>query len=162
MSFPAAKMRLHTVDDFRPLVKDHEKVDLIVGVIYMASPENTDAHRLLRWLITVLGLFVRRAGIGEIFFFRVAFRLDDANGPEPDIGFVPKSRLHLVERARVVGRPDAAMEVVSPESIERDYEKKRKQFEPPQVPEYWITDEIQGKWSCSGSAQTASTARCAR
>jgi Uma2 family endonuclease len=135
-------MRLYTFADFCELVREHEKADLIDGVIYMASPENTGSNRLLRWLATLLNLLTARTGIGEIFFSRVAFRLDDSNGPEPDIGFVLMSRLHLVERGKVRGRPDAAMEIVSPESIERDYQKKRRQFERARVPEYWIIDEI--------------------
>src|SRR4051812_47198582 len=41
------------------------------------------------------------------------------------------------------GRPDLAIEIVSPDSIERDYQKKRRQYERASVPEYWIIDEIE-------------------
>ena len=39
------------------------------------------------------------------------------------------------------GAPDLAIEIVSPESVERDYEKKRQQYQQAGIPEYWIIDE---------------------
>lgn len=136
---------LYTFDDFCALVRDGDKADLIDGVIYMSSPDNTDANRLFGWLFGLLILFLQKTKLGEAFGSRVAFRLDDTNGPEPDIGFVKKARLNLVKRGYIDGPPDAAMEIVSPESIERDYEKKRQQFEAARVPEYWIIDEVEHK-----------------
>ena len=134
----------YTFDDFA-LVKDGEKADLIDGVIYMASPDNTDANELNCWLVTVLNNFLYRTNLGKVYCSRVAFRLDKTNAPEPDIGFVKKSRLRQVLRGRVEGRPDAAIEIVSPESVERDYHLKRNQFEAFRVPEYWLIDEIKKK-----------------
>ena len=54
-------------------------------------------------------------------------------------------RLHLVKGGYVNGPPDLAIEIVSPDSIERDYGKKRKQYERFGVEEYWIIDEIEEK-----------------
>jgi hypothetical protein len=118
-----AKPRLCTFADFCFLVKDDQKADLIDGVIYMASPENADANELFVWLIGLINLFVQQRDLGKVYGSRVAFRLDDGNGPEPDIGFVRKDRLQLVARGRVNGPPDLALEIVSPESVDRDYKK---------------------------------------
>jgi hypothetical protein len=74
---------------------------------------------------------------------RVAFRLEEKSGTEPDIGFVKKSRLHLAKRGYFDGPPDAAFEIVSPESVERDYVKKRRLYEKHRVGEYWIIDEME-------------------
>jgi Uma2 family endonuclease len=134
-----------TFDDFCFLVKDGQKADLIDGVIYMASPDNIDANRLSKWLVGLVDDFVIERDLGEIFILRVAFRLDNRNGPEPDIGFLLKSRLHLVRKGYIDGAPDWALEIVSPESIERDYEKKRLQYEEHGVSEYWIVDELEEK-----------------
>src|SRR5690242_3011734 len=99
-----------TFDDFCVLVKDGQKGDLIEGVIYMASPDNTDANALEGWLIRLLGDFIETLDLGNLYHSRVAFWLDDFNAPEPDIGFVAKKRLDRVHRGRVKGPPDAAME----------------------------------------------------
>jgi Uma2 family endonuclease len=139
------KERLYSFEDFCFLVKDGDKADLIDGVIYMSSPDNTDANRLNVWLVSLVFLFVDAKDLGEVFVSRVAYRLGDSDGPEPDLGFVRKDRLHLVRRGHLAGRPDLAMEIVSPDSIERDYVKKHRQFERARIPEYWIIDEIEKK-----------------
>jgi Uma2 family endonuclease len=74
---------------------------------------------------------------------RVAFRLGERQGPEPDVAFVRTERLGIVQRGFIDGPPDLAVEVVSPDSIDRDYVKKRNQYREAQVPEYWIVDEIE-------------------
>jgi Uma2 family endonuclease len=134
-----------TFDDFCLLVPDGQKGDLIDGVIYMASPENVEANLLFVWLISLLDSYVEARDLGKIFGFRAAFRLNNRNGPEPDIAFVRKDRLHLARRGHFAGRPDLAMEIVSPESIDRDYEKKRLQYQNAGVLEYWIVDEMEQK-----------------
>jgi Uma2 family endonuclease len=132
----------YNFEEFCQLIPDGQKADLIDGEIYMASPDNTDAYKLSFWLSIVIALFVQVKKLGgEVLGSRVAFRLDGANGPEPDIGYVQKGRVHLIKRGYVDGPPDLAIEIVSPESVERDYEKKRKQYEQAGVPEYWIIDE---------------------
>jgi Uma2 family endonuclease len=128
--------------DFCRLVGEKQKADLIDGVIYMASPENTDADSLFLWLVTVLELYVEARKLGRVFGSRVALRLDEKNAPEPDISFVRKSRLALVKRGGIEGAVDLAIEIVSPDSVERDYQKKFWQYQRAGVAEYWIVDEM--------------------
>lgn len=134
-----------TYDDFCALVNEQQKADLIDGVIYMASPENVDANDLFCWLLVVMRLYVRKRKLGKVYGSRVACRLDDKNAPEPDIFFVSNQRLHQVNRGGVEGSPDLALEIVSPSSVERDYEKKRKQYQHFGISEYWIIDEWEQK-----------------
>jgi Uma2 family endonuclease len=131
----------HTYTDFCELVGEDKKADLIDGEIYMASPDNTDANDLFLWLICLIKDFVDLRELGKVFGSRVACRLDNKNGPEPDILFVRQSRRHLIKRGHIVGPPDLVIEIVSPGSVERDYEKKRKQYGRFGVSEYWIIDE---------------------
>ncbi len=130
------------VEDFCVLVKDEKKADLIDGVIYLASPENTDANKLFMWLGALMHAFVQAKELGDMFGSRVAFFLNDKNISEPDLAFVRKERLHLVKRGHVYGAPDVAVEIVSPETVNRDYVNKRAQYERAGVSEYWIVDEV--------------------
>jgi Uma2 family endonuclease len=50
-----------------------------------------------------------------------------------------------VHPACVEGPSDLAIEIVSPESVERDYDKKRRQYQRFKIPEYWIIDEHERK-----------------
>lgn len=130
-----------TFEDFCAVMRPDQKADLINGVIYMASPESPDNNDLFVWLLRLLGDFVELMDLGKIFGSRVAFRLGGKSGPEPDIGFVRTERLALVCRGYVDGPPDLAVEIVSPESVERDYQKKRLLYQRAGVAEYWIIDE---------------------
>jgi Uma2 family endonuclease len=132
---------VHPFQDFCRVVKEDQKADLIDGVIYMASPENTAANDLFMWLGGLMFDFADAKQLGKVYGSRVAYRIDDCNGTEPDIGFMRTDRLHLVKRGHVKGPPDLAIEIVSPESVERDYETKRTLDEEAGVREYWIIDE---------------------
>ena len=141
------RSKLYSFDDFCSLVGDGEKADLIDGVIYMASPDNTDANALFVWLLRLLGDYIDLKKLGKLYGSRVAFRLGEGHAPEPDIAFVRRTRLHLVRRGFVNGPPDLAIEIVSPESLDRDYTEKRQQYREGGVLEYWIIDEIVQKVS---------------
>jgi Uma2 family endonuclease len=135
----------YTFDYFMTLVKDGEKADLIDGVIYMASPDNTDAGKLFVWLISLLHDFAELRDLGEVLGSRIAFRLDETNSPEPDVAFIRKDQVNRIHRGFVDGPPDVAIEIVSPDSVDRDYKTKRNQFETAGVREYWIVDETERK-----------------
>ena len=145
MATASARTRIHTFEDFCSIVPDGQKADLIDGVIYMASPDNTDADELFGWLHALMLIVAMEKELGRIFGSRVAFRLDDYNGPEPDIAFVRASRLRHVRRGFVFGHADLVLEIVSPDSVKRDYEKKWALYERAGFREYWIVDPLEKK-----------------
>jgi Uma2 family endonuclease len=138
-SYPARKGS-YTFADFIAVIPDGEKADLLDGAIYVASPDNTDAADLLSWLAVVLGAFVSAKRLGKIYLSRIAYRLDEKHGPEPDLGFVPTSLEHKRHRGFIEGPPMLAIEIVSPDSVARDYVQKRAVYETAGVREYWILD----------------------
>jgi Uma2 family endonuclease len=130
-----------TFEEFCVLIEPDQKADLIDGVIYMASPEALEANELILWMASLMREYVRMAGLGgRVYHERVAFRLGPKSGPEPDIAYLGKARLHLRRKYCVEGSPDLAIEIVSAESVERDYIRKRALYEAAGVPEYWIVD----------------------
>jgi Uma2 family endonuclease len=142
----ATRAARYTFEDFCAISPPKQKADLIDGVIYVASPDNTDADDIFVWLMRLLGDFLEMTGLGgRVFGSRVAFRLGDKNGPESDLAYVRSRRLHLVQRGFVEGPPDVAIEIVSPDSIERDYHQKRELYQKAGVREYWIIDELTHK-----------------
>jgi Uma2 family endonuclease len=132
-----------TFDDFCAMVPDGQKADLIDGVIYMASPDSLDADKLFGWLHWVVSGFVDILELGRVFGSRVAFRLSRKHSPEPDIAFLAIRHFSRMRPTHVLGPPDLAMEIVSPESVNRDYFLKRSLYEQNRVPEYWIIDEME-------------------
>ena len=133
-----------TVDEFLTLVPDGQKADLLDGVIHVASPDSPEAAEVYVFLIEILSPFVRRRGLGKIYGPRSAFRLSQFYAPEPDLAFVRKDRLHLWKKSYFQGAPDLAIEIISPDSVERDTVVKRRAFEEAGVQEYWMVDLLQG------------------
>ncbi len=129
------------------IVQEDQKADLIDGVICLTlDPKAIAENDLFGWLLLVLiGLYVRKKKLGKIHGSRVACRLDDTNAPEPDILFVAEKNRDRLNRGGVEGPPDLAIEIVSPESVERDYDNKRRQYQRFKIPEYWIIDEHERK-----------------
>lgn len=140
-----ARSGVFTYNDFCAIVLDDKKGDLIDGVIYLTPPESPRENELFGWLLTVIGVYARKKKLGKVFCSRVACRLDDMNAPEPDILFVAQENRSRLHSGGVEGPPDLAVEIVSPESVERDYDKKRRQYQRFKIPEYWIIDEHERK-----------------
>lgn len=130
----------YSFDDFLVMVPDGEKADLIDGVIYMASPDNTDAGDLNSWLCTVMRGFVDAHHLGKVYLSRIAYRLGPKDSPEPDLSFLPKAQMKYRERGFIDCPPVLAVEIVSPDSVDRDYVKKLKLYRKAGVQEYWIID----------------------
>ncbi len=136
---------VYSFGDFLELIHEDQKADLIDGVIYMASPESLEHNDLVLWLGTLMRLYVEGRDCGRVTVNKVAYRLTPMNAPEPDLAFVRKDRLHILKKGYVDGPPDLAVEVVSPESVERDYQLKRSRYESAGVAEYWIIDSDERK-----------------
>jgi Uma2 family endonuclease len=140
MASVAARTARYTFDDFLSLVREDQKADLLDGVFYMASPESTEDNELGGWLYRLMSEYADELDLGKAYHTRVAFRLGSLLGPEPDAAFVLAENLVRVHRGYVDGPPDIAVEIVSPDSVDRDYEDKRARYEKAGVREYWIID----------------------
>jgi Uma2 family endonuclease len=132
-----------TVREFYHLVADGQKADLIDGVIYIASPDKPDASDLTGFVDFLVRGYndARRLG-GRVFVSRAAFRLSRFRAPEPDVAFVRKGRRHLIAKREIKGGPDAAVEIVSHDSRQRDYVDKKRIYQAAGVTEYWIIDAM--------------------
>ncbi len=133
-----------TVEEFASRLEDGQKADLLDGVIYMASPDSPEAAGVNGFLHTLLNFFVRKRRLGRVYGPRSAFRLfpdsDEHYAPEPDVAFVREERVRLWKGSVFQGPPDMAVEIVSPDSTDRDTIVKRDAYERAGVGEYWIVD----------------------
>lgn len=64
------------------------------------------------------------------------------SGREPDLMFVTRERMQLVQPTFLDGPADLVVELVSPESIGRDRGEKFVEYEAAGVREYWLIDPI--------------------
>jgi Uma2 family endonuclease len=108
---------LFTFADFRALVPDGQKADLIDGVVYMASPDTDTSDDLTGFVHFLLRgyNYARKLG-GQVRGSRYAYRLTKYRAPEPDVGFIGRDRVHLVKKLGMRGGPNLAVEIVSRDS----------------------------------------------
>ena len=105
-------------------------------------PTETPSHNRREFLLgsVVLG-FVEHHDLGHVFTGPVPVRLPGRRRRRiPDVVFVAASRSHLIRDTFIDGAPDLIAEIVSPDSVTRDWVDKRDDYQRAGVREYWIAD----------------------
>jgi Uma2 family endonuclease len=110
------------------------------GKVVLRMPESLEHNDILGLLIELFRAFVRHRKLGRVFFERVQIRLPFPSRREPDLVFLAKDRLKLLQQAHILGAPDLVVEIVSPETVERDYREKFMEYESSGVRELWLID----------------------
>jgi Uma2 family endonuclease len=101
--------------------------------------------KLAAFLTTLLRIFVRQGDLGEVLTAPMEMRLADPDvAREPDVLFIAKERLDLIERTRLNGPADLAVEIVSDDSVGRDRGLKFDEYQRAGVREYWVADPRPG------------------
>ncbi|HLG43322.1 MAG TPA: Uma2 family endonuclease, partial [Planctomycetota bacterium] len=105
---------------------------------FAVSPSPGSRHqRIVRKLAAAFESYVKRTGAGEYLFSPMDVILSEEVVVQPDLLFVAKSRRRIIGD-RVRGAPDVVIEVLSPETADRDRFVKRDLYERFGVSEYWI------------------------
>jgi Uma2 family endonuclease len=130
-----------TFEEFLTLTDGVKKAEWIDGeIIYMAAA--SVRHELLfKFLLVILDLYTQKYDLGVVIGSDIPMKLaPQRRGREPDILFLAKERLPLLQATYLDGPADMAIEIISPESYERDTQDKFAEYEAAGVPEYWLLD----------------------
>jgi Uma2 family endonuclease len=107
------------------------------------SPASDHHQDLVGFLITILRLFNESQQAGWVRVAPFLMRTDvKPSGRAPDILFVTKERMHLIQPTFLDGPADLIVEIISPESIGRDRGDKFVEYEAAGVREYWLIDPL--------------------
>ena len=129
-----------TYDDLLETPDDGNRYEIIGGEL-IVSPSPTPKHQLaLRNLFLLVHEHSRKDDAGEVFFAPLDVRFHPHDIVEPDLLFIRKERLHLIEEKLIEGAPDLVVEVLSPSSRRRDQVRKMALYARSGVEEYWIAD----------------------
>ncbi len=117
-------------------------VEWVYGVVIAMSPVSIPHDQLGRFLAAVFSVYLELTTGGMVFQDPVVMKAaPDLPGRQPDIQLVLPDRLHLVKQTEVAGPANLVVEIVSPESVDRDRGRKFKEYERGGVQEYWILDQ---------------------
>ena len=122
---------------------DGIRAEWVDGEVELMSPVSNVHQRIGNFLFRVITEFVEQQELGEVFQLEFQMKLtDEKRGREPAIFFVPKARLTQLRSSYFDGPGDLVVEIISPESVERDRVKKFGEYEQAGVREYWLIDPI--------------------
>src|SRR5436309_1907458 len=77
-------------------------------------PANIAHEMLFAWLHSLLNVFTQKRDLGIALGSRTAFRITNYDGRLPDILFVRKERLGILESLNLSSAPDLVIELISP------------------------------------------------
>jgi Uma2 family endonuclease len=102
----------------------------------------TNEHqRVVDFLNRLLGIFVQIYELGIVRSAPYAMRAVPGGAiREPDLMFISKANRERLRREMLDGPADLVIEVVSEESVARDYDDKFAEYQDAGVQEYWIID----------------------
>ena len=113
---------------------------LIEGDLVMAPSPSSFHQDILLNLATIFRGYLREHPLGKIYVAPLDTYLSDINVYQPDLLFVRKENLSIVEEHGVEGAPDLAIEILSKSSAKYDMGPKRSVYDRTGVEELWIID----------------------
>ncbi len=109
------------------------------GIIFMAA---TSRHQMVvGFLYWLLKSYVDFHTLGQVLTAPVRMCVvPGAIYREPDIAFVATTHMYRLNDKEIVGAATLVVEVISPDSVKRDYHDKFHEYESLGVDEFWIVD----------------------
>ncbi len=126
-----------TYEDYLKL-DDDKRYEIIDGELLEIPAPSTTHQRLVKRIVLFLDKFVEEKDLGEVFVSPVDVILSDTNVVQPDVAFVSKERSDIVKEKGVFGAPDLVVEVISPSTLKRDTEDKKRIYAEHGVKELWL------------------------
>ena len=119
-------------------------VEWVDGEVIVMSPVNRRRHtQLFGFIHRVLAEYVEQRDLGEVLTEPFQMRLgQQRRRRSPDLMFVGKARKGAVRPTYLEGPADLIIEIVSPESLARDWREKYLDYEAGGVREYWVIDPM--------------------
>lgn len=118
------------------------RAEWVDGKVIIMSPVSTVHSRLMRFLLSLLNDFAQERGLGEALGPELSVRINSKRRRLPDVLFIAKERADLLFENHFEGAPDLIIEVVSEDSVDRDWRVKYLEYEAAGVEEYWVIDPL--------------------
>jgi Uma2 family endonuclease len=110
----------------------------VEGTVIAMPPVMEEHDDLTQYLIALLNTYFVYRPVGKLRHAPFVMKLEKSR--EPDLQIVLNEHQDRLKRSHVDGAADICIEIVSEESIARDYGEKLREYEKGGVQEYWIFD----------------------
>lgn len=113
------------------------------GAVINVTPASLRHMLLTKYLLHLLDVYFELNPIGRALPAPFVMRLESVNSfREPDVQIILNGNPGQLTDTAMIGPADICIEVVSPESVVRDYGDKFEEYEKAGVREYWIIDPL--------------------
>ena len=132
-----------TYEEFLDWADEDTHAEWVDGEVVFMSPVSNVHQDIGALLISCLTFFVQERQLGRVFYAEFQMKLGSGlPGRQPDVLFVSSANLTRLKRNYLDGPADLAVEIVSPESVERDRVQKFAEYQQGGVDEYWLIDPL--------------------
>lgn len=127
-------------EDLREIPEDGRRYEILEGELCV-TPSPTWTHQNISSnLHTLLHVHVKEHDLGALLSAPFDVILDRHTVVEPDLVFVSRARLGMLQERGVEGAPDLVIEILSPSTEQRDRGAKQHVYARYGVAHYWIVD----------------------
>ena len=130
-----------TFEEFLDWVKEDARVEWIDGKLETLMPVSLAHLTITRFLIFILEYYINVRGGGTLIHAPFLMRLPSRpSGREPDLAVLLDAHRDRLTATYIDGPADIVVEVISPESRDRDRIEKYREYAEAGVQEYWLID----------------------
>lgn len=135
------KTPLFTYDDLAQLPDDGKRYELADGDLIVRPAPTYDRQRIV-WQFSRLLMRAEDAGYGQGVVAPVDVVFGLYRVVQPDLLFIQRQRLDIVNRGKIEGAPDLIIEILSPGTRDHDLGWKKTLYAREGMRFYWIADPI--------------------
>ncbi len=130
----------YTYQDLLSTPDDRNRYEIFEGELVVTPAPSVVHQTALGNLHFIISQYVRKGDRGKVFLAPCDVYFDEETVVEPDLLFVARDRLTIVDKQKVNGAPDLIVEVLSPKTEDRDRGFKFRRYAQEGVQEYWLAD----------------------
>jgi Uma2 family endonuclease len=127
--------------------RNENSYELVLGKLEIMNPPTVRHFLIAKFLEQIFDREITKKNLNWLCFREAGIRTGWQKSRLPDLFIIDKNEaMELLDNSAIFQTtPFLIVEIVSPDSIARDYRYKRSEYAALEVPEYWIVDPQENK-----------------
>lgn len=142
-AWPAGLPKRMSWEEYLAWDFEEYRAEWVNGEVILLPPVRAEHQFIVQFLYEILIAFVRPRKLGRVLLDRMTMRIAvPPSAREPDLLFFTTEHADRLKETDFDGPADIVVEVVSPESEQRNRAIKYLEYEAGGVPEHWFIDPL--------------------
>jgi Uma2 family endonuclease len=130
-------------EEFLDWCDEDTRAEWVNGKVVLLSPDSIPHDDLIDFLGSILRIYAEERRLGRVFTKMILMKMDAIpSGRMPDLFFVARRQERRLKHYYLDDAAALALEVVSPDSVERDEDEKFREYAKAGVREYWLINPM--------------------